>query len=305
MGWADLLSTPDTRVLPWLGGRTVYGKHRRWTLRGDLPSEIGWQRFEISGGKRARWIEADFPDLDFDQGRAAVRGYLVGDRMIADTLAVPSDVLAIADNTERVFMVEPGLDRFSRALTVRNGDGQLIFMRQEFPEGPEHEVTEAWQDRRESVDHVPGVTPALELAFQWLTWQRMLSDERQEAARIRAEAEAQRQRHQSMVQAAAEHRQQIRTHFADAARAALARSGAELLDTREDFNRNRIVQLRYRRRRFECVVHPETLQIIEAGICLVDSASGERGDERFTLESLPSVIGEAMDRNVLHVFRHV
>ena len=305
MGWADLLSTPETRVLPWLGGRTVYGKHRRWTLRGELPSEIGWHRFEISGGKRAQWVEADFPDLDFEQGRPVVRGYLVGDRMIADTLSAPTDVLAIFENTERVFMVEPGLDRFSRALTARNGDGQLIFMRQEFPEGPEQEVTEAWQDRRESVDHVPGVTPALELAFQWLTWQRMLSDERQEAARLRAETEVQRLRYQSMIQAAAARRQQIQHHFADAARAALSLSGAELLDTREDFNRNRIVQFRFRQRRFECVVHPETLQIIEAGICLVDDSSGERGDERFTLESLPGVIGQAIDQGVLHVFRHV
>jgi hypothetical protein len=44
---------------------------------------------------------------------------------------------------------------------------------------------------------------------------------------------------------------------------------------------------------------------VDSGICLVDHGTGERGDTRFTLESLPGVVGEAMDLGRLVVFRHV
>jgi len=315
MGWADLLAAPEHRTLPWLGGRDVYGAGRRWTVAGKLPPEVGWHRFEMSGGKRTRWVEVDFQDPDFEQGRETVRGYLVGDRMIPDSAAVETDVHAVFAQTEQVFMVEPGLDRFSRALAARNGDGQLIFVRQEFPEGSELEVMEAWQDRKDSVDDIPGVTPALELAFLWLTWQRMLTDERAEAARLEAERQAEEvarlqareklaRDRRAAVRDGARRRELLERDFDAAARAALAVSGAELLDSRLDYNANRIVKFRFNRRRFECVVHPKTLRIVEAGICLVDHRSGVRGDDRFTLESLPAVIAEAMRTGVLHIFRH-
>ncbi len=48
-----------------------------------------------------------------------------------------------------------------------------------------------------------------------------------------------------------------------------------------------------------------TLRIVDAGICLVDYRTREKGDTRFTLESLPDVIREAIRNRVLHVFRHV
>jgi hypothetical protein len=57
--------------------------------------------------------------------------------------------------------------------------------------------------------------------------------------------------------------------------------------------------------RFECVCNAQTLRVIDAGICLTDEDTGERGDNRFTLESLPSVILEAQREGVLVVFRHV
>lgn len=315
MGWADLLAAPEERTLPWMGGRDIYGARRRWTIAGALPPEIGWHRFEMAGSKKARWVATDFPEMDFEQHRPTLRGYLVGDRLIPDGAAVKPDVHAIFEQTERVYMVEPGLERFSRALVARNGDGKLVFVRQEFPEGPELEVMEAWQDRKDDVDDISGVTPALQLAFQWLTWQRMLSDERAEAVRLAAEAEARaiaerlaaEQRAEELraaIRDGASRRRMLHRSFDDAARAALAVSGAELLDVRADYSGNKVVKFRFKRRRFECVCHPETLRIVEAGICLTDSRTGEKGDDRFTLESLPAVIDEAMRTGVLHVFRH-
>ena len=59
--------------------------------------------------------------------------------------------------------------------------------------------------------------------------------------------------------------------------------------------------MRYRvvGRRFECVLDTESLQIMDAGICL----SGT--DEELNLSSLPSAVREAVESGQLHVFRNV
>lgn len=49
--------------------------------------------------------------------------------------------------------------------------------------------------------------------------------------------------------------------------------------------------------RFTSVVHPETLHVFEAGICFAGA------DEEVTLESLPSVIREAIEDGVLVITR--
>jgi hypothetical protein len=52
------------------------------------------------------------------------------------------------------------------------------------------------------------------------------------------------------------------------------------------------------------VVHKNTLWVIDAGVCL-DDHRGTKGDTLFSLEALPGVIAEAMDRHKLVVWRHV
>ena len=37
---------------------------------------------------------------------------------------------------------------------------------------------------------------------------------------------------------------------------------------------------------------------------LTDESTGEKGDTRFTLESLPTVVQQAMDEGILVVYRH-
>jgi hypothetical protein len=81
--------------------------------------------------------------------------------------------------------------------------------------------------------------------------------------------------------------------------------GAEYLSHRRSYHKGEVVvRFRFDGRRYECTC-TEEMAIIDAGICLVDHATNERGDTRFTLESLPAVIRQATGRHRLVVFRHV
>ncbi|MFO0750160.1 MAG: hypothetical protein U1F43_31495 [Myxococcota bacterium] len=307
--WRTLVAEPSERVLPWLGGRVVHAAQRSWRLAGASPPEHGWWRFRVDGGRRAELVPSAEPasmPLGFEVGAALVSGYLVGDRLVPDGARVAADAARLGDATRRVHLVEPGLGRFARASAFAEREGALVFVRQELPLGPEPEVEAAYQDRRADLDPIAGVTPALDLAFRWSSRERQRIEDQREAAR-RAREEAERQ--QAMVQAigSGEARRELAAHdFEAAARAALALSGAELLDARPSFQRGEVVvSYRFRGRRLECVVSRATLGIVDAGVCLLDGETGERGDARFTLESLPGVIGQALDEDRLVVWRHV
>jgi len=316
--WAELLSQEEILTLPWTGGRELHGDLRAWTIAGDLPREHGWHRFQVDGSKRATWVDVGEADPCFDEGRPTVRGYLVGDHIIADNVSLCGDILAVFRGSEQVWLVEPGLERFARVLVARHRDGRLYYVRQEFPQGPEFEVVEAWQDDREDLDDISGVPPALDGAYRWLRWQKYQAEEHRrelarQAAAAAAEAAAEAERmerrteYRARLDAAAVNRMcGAQWDFETVARDALAVSGAELMDHRPSVNKDEmIVQFRFRDRRFECACHQRTLRITDSGICLIDHATEERGDTRFTLESLPGVINEAIDDDKLVVFRHV
>lgn len=318
MGWQDLLAPAEGEiyVLPWAGGKEVHSLDRTWTIQGRRPPEHGWWSWQTKGGRKISLKDKDPAPIEpffcGEKPRAEIRGYLVGDRFIEDSAPVDPDPAKLIDQTEPVFCVERGLDRFTRATVYRDRERRLIFLRQEWPEGPEAEVLMAYQDRLESVDHVSGVTPALDLAFQWISRQRILAEERAvEMERLLAEErtkmEAEERLRQAMKDAGtgAGRRALAAKDFGAAARAALAISGAELLDFRDSYQKGqKVVQYRFRQRRLECVVDAVTLRIVDAGVCL-DDHRGTKGDTFFTLESLPGVIGEAMDLHKLVVWRHV
>ena len=309
MGWQDLISSGGERVLPWLGGRSVYSKDRTWTIKGRLPKEFGWYTFDTSSGRTARLRGEAEIDPDYEEGLPVIKGYLVGDRLIADDARVDPDPAKLCEQTEPVFCVELGLDRFSRALVVRDRDDRLIFMRLEFPAGPEADVLAAYQDRKDTVTDIPEVTPALDLAFRWISYQRAAAEARAaELVRLRAEEEArlaeeERKRRLFEKIGTGEGRRKLAAvDFNAAAKAALAVGGAEFLDATKGYQKNeRVVQYRYRNRRLECVCDLD-LRIVDAGVCL-DNHRGTKGDTWFTLESLPTVIGEAMDLGKLIVWR--
>jgi len=330
MGWRDLLQGKDERiVLPWISGvtgRSLRSLDRTWTIVGKLPEESGWHTFKLEG-RNARLGD------DFDREMAKepfvvppgslyfqAKGYLVGDHFVSDQARVDPDPKKIAEVAEPVYMIEPGLDRFARIEVGRAFEGgPLIYEGMDMPLGPESDVLKAYEDREVSVDKIPGVTPALDAAFRMESWQRAEAERRRaEAERRRREEEerrAQEERRQELVKKlgdGASRREMAKIDFAEAARAALAVSGAEYLDHRRAARRGEMaVRFRINRRRFECTCDEKTLQIIDAGICLTahyddeEFEEGTRGDTFFTLESLPSVIREAERGGRLVVFRHV
>lgn len=313
MGWADFLTPEggDEQVLPWTGGRTVTDGQRTWRIQGRRPDEHGWYTFRTSGGRKASLVGPADINLEFEDGRPLIKGYLVGERLIPDDARVDPNPDKLVEQTEPVYIVEPGLDRFTRATAVRVGE-DLIYLRMEFPDGPEAEALAAYQDRKDSIGGISGVSPALDLAFRWISHQRVQAEIRRvEMERLRVEEEArlavEERRQQAMKDIGTGlGRRKVAEHdFDTAAKAALALSGAELLDTRPSYSKaNMVVQYRFRGRRLECEVDRKTLRIVDAGVCL-DDHRGEKGDTYFTLESLPGVIKQAMDEHKLVVWRHV
>ena len=316
MSWQDLLSAdePLTHVLPWAGGRQVHSATRSWNLKGRLPPEHGWYSFKEEGARKVRLENREMlpAEPDFAPSKKTQRGYVVGDRFIADGSHVDPDPERLIEQTEELFCVERGLERFTRAIVFRDREGRLIYLQQLWPEGAEAEALEAFQDRRESLEGIKGVTPELDLAFQWITWGRAMAEERARQEEILRQEELARLEKEERIRQAmqtADHapglRELAKIDFEAAARRALAFSNSELLDVRDGYGRHeKVVQYRFRHRRLECVVHAETLRVIDAGVCL-DDHHGEKGDTYFTLESLPGVIGEAMDHHRLVVWRHV
>ena len=312
MGWEDLLDNGFDRSLPWLGSRRVHDTRRTWTIQGAQPPEHGWYKFETRGGRYCVWLGNGEPDPSYEEGQTVVRGYLVGDRIISDSARVDPDPTKLIVQTTPVFCVEPGLDRFTRAVAVKDRENRLVYIRAEFPLGPEEEVRRAYQDRLPDVAAVKGVTPALDLAFRWISHQRELQEERRrDLDRIRQEEEQKRAEEERITQAmkdagtALGRRVLAARDFDTAAREALRVSGAELLDSRPSYAKGEmVVQYRFMERRLECVVEKKTLRVVDAGICLTDH-TGTKGDTFFTLESIPGVVAEAMRLGKLVVYRHV
>lgn len=317
MSWRDLLqSENDSVTLPWTGGRSLCLNGQVWNIEGRLPVEHGWYAFSISGLKATRWEISQVganPDILTNQ----VIGYLVGNRLVVDGARVDPDPKGIAAHSEQVFLLDEGLDRFVRISAGRTcDDGPLIFKQQEMPLGPEDEVLQAFLDNPTDIYQcrgIKGVVPALDAAFRMEVWQQIEAERRrQELERLRREEEERRareERRQALIAnlGNAETRRELaKIDFGEAARAALAVGNAQYLDHRRAPRRGEmIVRFRVDRRRFECVCDEQTMRIIDSGICLTDHETGEKGDTFFTLESLPSVIREAIGTNVLVVYRHV
>jgi hypothetical protein len=310
MGWRDLLQTGDEKVtLPWLGGGTLYSAAQRWSIEGRHPKEYGWFMFKTSNREaRVEGPAAPQPDLL----QHSVRGYLVGDRLVRDDARVDPDPRRIVEFSEKVFLLDDGIDRFARVRAGRiNKEGPLIYQGLEMPLGQEDQVLEAFLDQQTSVTTIMGVPPALDAAFRMESWQRAEAERRRiELERIRREEEEKRQKEERRKELVkklgdGEGRREMALHdFDAAARAALAVGGATFLDAKKLRHNEWAVRYRLDRQRFECVCN-ERLRIVDAGICLIDHDTNEKGDTFFTLESLPAVVQQAQRERRLVIFRHV
>lgn len=314
MSWKDLITKEERLTLPWLGSRSLYLGTRAWTIEGPLPHEHGWYSFLVTSGRRALLANANAepaPEVLFN----TVKGYLVGDHLVSDTTPnVDPNPQTITKYSEKVNLLEDGLDRFVRVSAGRfYENGPLVYKNQEMPLGPEEEVLNAFLDNLADINHVKGVTPALDASFRMETWQRAEAERRRlELERLRQEEEARRlaeERRKKIVEQlgdAVGRREMAKLDFAEAAKAALAMGNAEYLDHRKNARKGEmVVRYRLNRRKFECVVDEKTLKVVEAGICLNDYETGTKGDKLLSLESLPSVVSEAQREGKLVVFRHV
>lgn len=313
MSWRDLLQTDQTLTLPWVGGGLVHQGDRTWEIVGRRPPEHGWYEFTVSAGRKAR-LKGQSAPVELP---VSTRGFASGDRFI-EANAFPDPGGDFIAQAQPLHLYEGGMP-IEYVAVHRDKEGQLLYVRSEWPLGPELDVLAAYHDRKESVTDIKGVTPALDLAFRFLTaererreaYARELARQRAEEERLRTEAERRRAEEERRREAVrrfetAEGRRELaRIDFHTAATAALAVSGAEFLDCRASGrgNTEMVVQYRFRHRRLECVCERETMRIVDAGICLQDHRTGRKGDTLLTLESLPSVVREAMDSGRLVVWR--
>lgn len=313
MGWRDLIQTKDeSQVFPWVGGRELRHGQRTWHIKGKLPTEPGWYFFSLQNRNAVLQGNDEVAPSGFLDYQ--VKGYLVGDCLVRDDANVDPSPEKIAEFAERVFLIEPGLDRFARIEAGRTCEsGHLIYNGQTMPMGPEQEVMQAFLDGKESLAEIRGVVPALDAAFRMEVWQKKEAEKRRiEAERRRKEEDEKRQKEEkrrALVEKLGDgvgRREMAVLDFGEAARAALLVGGAQYLDHRPAVRKNEIaVKFQLGDRKFECTCDKKTLQIIDSGICLTDHRTNEKGDSYFTLESFPGVIREAQAKGKLVVYRHV
>lgn len=274
MDYTQFLQKPDEALrLPYFGGKSVCDDQLTYRLRETL--QPGWYQFRKAG--RYLSVENEIsPELDAWK-LPRVIGYVFRERLISN------------DSQDRLFGLptEEDLPKFCPAAARKWFDGHIVYEAHEFETEVEIKVREAFEEER-SIDEVKGVTPALAHVFVLESTQRELA--REAERRAREEAERQKQAAElARWQETLEGRISL----------ALSHTGAELINWRRNGRRQAVVRYRVAGRRFECVIDTESLQIMDAGICL----SGT--DEELNLSSLPSAVREAIQSGQLHVFRNV
>lgn len=297
------LGAEERSVLPYLGGPFVAARDRR--LRVVNHGEPGWIEFSISGRDAEPIGPATRPDLS---DLAAVRGHVLGDYL------VQSDARA-----EVLFLAAEGEAAVFAPVTARRWPtGTLLFEAVEYETGAEETVRQAFEERR-TLAGLGGIAAPLRAAFGYAVVMRFasergrivspaevrlevgaLADEGDGAAgpildRIEREREQQLRR-TPVVSSVVGGRGPVRHSDEERIDTALAAAGGQVLATNA---RGDLLEVRFvlRGERFSSLVHPDTLQVMDAGICL-DGAQGE-----VTIESLPSVILEGMDTHQLYITR--
>lgn len=312
--WKTLLTdSPSVLTLPWIGGSVVRHGALTWKLNEELPIEHGWYEFTcLSNRKIGSFTQAAFPNTNI-LTTDIIKGYLVGDRIISDEVNLTTITLtSIIEKSERVHLLEEGLDRFVRIVAARWYEGgPLVYKSLEMPFGAEEAVLDAFLNESKNLNTIKNVKPALEAAFFLETLQREETTKRRlELEKLRKEEEARviaEARYKELLEksgSAINRRELAKTDFGEAAKAALAIGGAVYLDHRKSGRKNEfVVKFRLDGRRYECVTD-SAMRLIDSGLCL-DNHRGIKGDTWLTLESFSSVIREAIKLNKLVVYRHV
>lgn len=325
MQYRKFLGKTDLAVLPYLGGTTVDGPNGRLRLQRP-PKAPGWYRMTLRKGIAEVMDQAEPPDLS---ALPKVRGHLLGERLVRDG--------AVAEPVHLLPEDQPA--RFSACAARRWHSGELVFEALEFDSDAEEGARRALEDGRGLLE-VKGVPATLRAAFGYALVEaagrrlripaapaelrgqilavaqegparaegalRALEVEREQARRELAELQRRRQQERAQAEVRAERERRaamarVSREQADVrAEAALRSAGATLHEARRRANDQLEVVFSFMGERFVSVVDAATLQVIDSGICLGHPPR----DELITLESLPSVIKEAIDTDALVILRH-
>lgn len=315
--YRKFLSRAETAVAPYTGGPTVWVKGRKLRVKGE--AEPGHWRFEITG-RDAVPKERAAPELD---ALARVRGHFAGEWLFRPNEA-PEHV---------ELLPEEEIAPLSIVSARRTEDGELVYESTDFDGEAEDGARRALEEGTPLAE-VKGVGASLRAAWAWAV---VLGVARREEIQVAlAEAlpflpevggearalelaraiDARRIEHAVRVEGRvidvgrvvrrmrqAGGPEPTTENAKERAEAALAAADARMLSARVAAQGRLEVAFRFRGQRFITVCDPITLQVIDAGICLVDHEDARRGDSELTLESLPSAIREAMDLHVLVITR--
>lgn len=296
---------------PWTGGTVIRTSNRTLRLTGPRPSEHGWHLFDVKGRKDTSWAgpaEGD-PADHFPKGVKFFKGYVADGWFVRDDVKGLFKPERLGEVASRIFLLERGLDRFSRVRAGMWEDGRIVYVGFDFPQDSEDAVRRAYLAGAASLDGIANVGASLMMSFRVASY---LRDKEIEAARAAQEAEEQRVREETLKELRSKldttegRRALAAIDFDRAAQAALDVTGSVLISSRDSYNvGEKVVRFSCRAGSFECVVDKHTFRVVDAGICLTDHQTGRKDDTLFTLESLPSVVLEAQDRRLLHRYRHV
>ncbi len=324
MDYRKFLNKSESLVLPYLGGPDVFAEARRLRVTHEVPA--GWWRFDVRGRKATAGERSDPPDcshLPLVRGHI-VRGFLFPSGQRAERLELPP--------------VEE-LPLFALVKARRWPNGVLLFEALDFETDAEDAARRALEEQRTLADQ-KGVPASLRAAFGYAVFgacsqrlrigaspaevrldlagvadagatmaeeilRRLDVERRMEALRIDARRGAALEARLAGSEPAQARQRSHRRHdpsdpgsVREQAAQVLSAAGAVLSGTRRLDERMLEVTFRFMGERFISIVDVATFQVLDAGICL----SGR--DELVTLDSLPSVIREAIGTDQLNITRH-
>lgn len=306
MDFRNFLARSEPVVLPYFGGTRVDAPDRR--LRVAEGPEPGWWKFKVDG-RRAIPIEAAEP---VDLARLpAVRGHWAEGWLFASGKELSRIALPPAE--------EPA--PLARCTGRRWYSGDLLLESIDFEDDAELEARSALEEGR-SIADLKHVVPSLRAAFGFAVAAAVARSleipvsPREVAGKVHAIAEGGRAAATEYLQALAEERRRhaetirlasasgtarVRARPGDPAEradAALEGAGARMLNCRRLAAGQLEVRFELDGERIITVVDAGTLQVLDAGVCLAGA------DRELTLDSLPSVIREAIETDQLNITRH-
>lgn len=337
MDYRKFLGKEEERVLPYFGGAFLYAADRRLRLATE-PAAPGWYRFRVKGRDATPLGPAEPEGME---ALPTVRGHVVGERLvregsIAERLHFlpeeepPRLTPARARRWHSGELLFEMLDFESEAeeaarraleedASIAQVKGVPATLRSAFS----YAVLEAASRRlgipaapRELRPHLGSVAeqgrPEAERALRALAAERVLAAREMEELNRRRQIVAMAQQaavaQEAVVQARVEARRgqrggrhgRVEEDAMARAELALEAAGARMRSVRLLGNGNLEVIFTFMDERFISVVNMHTLQVVDSGICLGHPPS----DNLVTLESLPSVIKEAIDTDRLVILRH-